>query len=109
MLSYLSGFVVWWYAVNARELLFRLVKTQVFIFQITRVSDMASNLGTPMFQDYTLTGKIFGFVLRFSWVAVGGLIGLLFAIPLLLVWIIYILLPVVTLTQVLLAAYFLIT
>lgn len=76
-------------------------KVEMFLLMYTNTLDMARNLGQPMFQDYSFYGKIIGFVIRFTWMLVGGLIVAVAVIPLTVIGLIYALLPIIIPLQVL--------
>jgi len=59
------------------------------------VIPMLTNLFQPLFQDNTRMGRIIAFPIRLIWVLVGSIFQLILTIPLTMLYVIYLMLPLV--------------
>ena len=103
MQEYLLNFFIWWYAIQAKNMLYRVRRWELFLLMYTNTLPMLRNLNQPLFQDYSRIGKAIGFVIRLIWVILGGTVVLLLMIPLLALVLVYALLPILAIGQILLA------
>ncbi len=91
---YFLNFWVWWYAVEARLFLGKLTSTWLFVLEFLNLVPMLSNLFEPLYQDYTRTGRIVGFMFRSGWIFFGSLAQIIVTIPLLAAFVLFLILPV---------------
>jgi len=91
--KYLIDFWIWWYIVNARETVMNLLRVWSFTFAYFNILPMLTNLFIPLYQDFTIMGRLISIPIRLTWVAVGSFLQLLVTIPLLAFLLFYLLLP----------------
>ena len=82
---------------NARETVMNLLRVWSFTFSYFNILPMVTNLFVPLYQDFTITGKLISIPIRLTWVAVGSFLQLLVTIPLLAFLLFYLLLPLMPL------------
>lgn len=94
---YFINYFIWWYAVQARIVIGKILETWIFIMNMLNVTPMLRNLFQPLYQDYTRMGRLIAFPIRFSWVLFGTLIGLVLLPIFLGIVITYLVLPIMPL------------
>jgi hypothetical protein len=87
------------------ELLRSLQGRIIFLLEVTNTLPMAQNLTVPLYQDKSSGGKMLSFVIRSIWVWGGGLITFILAVPLIVAYLIYLALPIVSLVMIVLAIF----
>ena len=90
---YFLNFWLWWYAVEARLFLAKLTSIWLFTLEFLNLVPMLSNLFEPLYQDYTRTGRIVGFIFRSGWIFFGSLAQLVITIPLVVAFVVFLILP----------------
>ena len=63
------------------------------MLEITNTLPMARNLTKPLFQDPTGAGRVIGVFIRFGWVWIGSIMTLLVAIPIIILYICFVVFP----------------
>ena len=83
-------FFSFWYGQSAPWMYARYQNAYLFLEETFAVRSTLAHLGEPLFQDYTLQGKVIGFGLRIARAGFGyllyGLVALAFFIALVLWW-----------------------
>lgn len=90
---YIFSYFVWWYVVEAKIILGKVVGGWLFLLNLLNVPPMLKNLFQPLYQDYTKLGRIIAFPIRFTWVVFGLLIELALLPVFLFVFVLYLLVP----------------
>ena len=101
MVHYFFNFWVWWYAVNTYDLAKNLVSKWTFILNYMNLPAMAGNLFAPLYQDRSIVGRFISFVIRTVWILFGAVVMIVITGPLLAVYGIYLLLPLMPLFAIL--------
>ncbi|MBU6389449.1 hypothetical protein KGQ71_02960 [Patescibacteria group bacterium] len=68
---------------------------------VLAVGDTFRNLGKPLFQDYTIQGRIIGFFLRMARIGLGGFIFLLVALVYIATFVLWMVFPLICLLSLL--------
>lgn len=100
--KYFLNFFAWWYVVRVREVGQSLWRMWLFGFVKFRVWPMLANLFIPLYQDTSWVGHVIAFPIRLVWGGVGLVIELIFGVILLIVFAVYLVLPVIPIGGVLL-------
>ena len=77
----------------------------VFVLEYTNTLSMARNLTVPLFQDNSSIGKIISLFIRATWVWIGGMVSAFLIIPLLLGLLMLVLLPLMTVSLLIMGIY----
>lgn len=91
--KYFLNFWVWWYLVQNKNTVRALVGYWSFTLGYFNILPMAQNLFKPLFQDESKEGKFIAFPIRLTWIFIGSFFQLLLTIPLLIMYLIYLILP----------------
>jgi len=97
---YLINFFVWWYIVQAKELFKELANSWGFFLGYVNLLPMIQNLFVPLYQDYTLVGKLMSFPIRIVWIVIASFLVFLFTIPLLFIFVFFLAFPLLTIFQI---------
>lgn len=92
---YFINYFIWWYLVESKIILGRVFRGWMFLMNLLNVPPMLKNLFKPLYQDYTKMGRIIAFPIRFTWVLMGLTVELLLLPVFLIVFIVYLILPVI--------------
>lgn len=91
--KYFLNYLVWWYVIQARVVLGKLLGGWVFLLGVLNVSPMLKNLFQPLYQDYSKMGRLIAFPIRLTWVLFGAGVGFIL-LPIILISVaIYLFLP----------------
>jgi hypothetical protein len=93
MVRYFFNFWVWWYVIIAYDLARFLLEKWGFLLNLLNLPAMVSNMFVPLYQDYSWGGKFISFIIRFVWVFFGTIVMVIATVPIVLVYVIYLLLP----------------
>jgi hypothetical protein len=88
------NFWIWWYVVKAYDFAQELFGYWAFMLNYLNLPVMASNMFVPLYQDTSTVGKFISFIIRSVWIFFGGIFMIIITIPLLAVYGLYLLLPV---------------
>ena len=91
---YFLNFFIWWYLVESKIILGKVFGGWIFLLNMLNVPPMLKNLFQPLYQDYTRMGRIIAFPIRFTWVVIGITLELALLPLFLLVFLIYLFLPI---------------
>jgi len=92
--KYIFGFWIWWYIIENRNVWRRISGVFNFTLGYFNVVPMVQNLFVPLFQDETRTGRLISFPIRLAWILIGSLLQIFVLIPLLAIYLTYLVLPV---------------
>jgi hypothetical protein len=98
--KYIINFWIWWYGVQSVIIAQNLFGTWTYMLGYLNIVPMLTNLFTPLFQDYSKTGRIIAFPIRLTWVIVGSIFLLILSIPLIFMFFLYLLLPLAPLVAI---------
>jgi hypothetical protein len=90
---YFLNFWIWWYLIKGRELLRSLTFGWNFTLGYFNVVPMLKNLFVPLYQDYSNIGILISIPIRLVWVIIGSFMQLIVTIPLVCVYLIYLVVP----------------
>jgi hypothetical protein len=99
--KYFFNFWIWWYIVKAYDVARELFGRWSFVLNYLNIPAMATNLFVPLYQDNSVVGKFISFLIRSVWIIIGGSITLVFAVPLIAIYFVYLLLPIMPIFAVL--------
>lgn len=92
--KFFTNFWLWWYVVRSREEANNLFRSWLHFAAITNLSSMLTNLFVPLYQDYSSSGRIISFSIRFCWVIIAGFIQIVLTIPMIIYYVILFVLPI---------------
>ena len=92
--KYLLDFWIWWYVVNAKATIMNILRIWGFTLSYFNIVPMLKNMFVPLYQDFTLTGKLISIPIRLTWVFFGSILQFLVTVPLLVYLVFYLLLPI---------------
>lgn len=94
---YILNFWIWWYIIESKQVWKKIVGIASFTLGYLNVVPMAQNIFAPLYQDYSRTGRIIAFPIRLIWILIGSIIQLIITIPLLAIYLFYLVLPIMPL------------
>ncbi len=95
--NYILNFWVWWYFVEAKKHLKKILSDWSFFLAYLNIIPMAKNLFVPLFQDESWQGKVVAFPFRLLWAFLGSIILFLYSVAVFLGFFLYLALPVLPL------------
>lgn len=98
--KYFINFWIWWYYVNAGDILGDLLRFWLLILGKLNVVPMLSNLFVPLYQDYSAIGRFISFMIRLVWSFFGIAIFLIVGVPILALMALYLIAPIFSIYQV---------
>ncbi|KXK26793.1 MAG: hypothetical protein TR69_WS6001000814 [candidate division WS6 bacterium OLB20] len=101
MKKYFINFWLWWYVIEAGQVARNLINMWSFTLGYFNVVPMARNLFVPLYQDYSAIGYAISFPIRLIWITVGSIMQLFVTVPLLLLFLMYLVLPLIPVFQLL--------
>lgn len=90
---YFWDFWVWWYWFNLKKVVTEFTVLWNFILGYLKVMPMAANLFAPLYQDYTVEGRLIAFPIRLLWIICGSILQLIFSVFLILATLTYLAVP----------------
>jgi len=93
MKEYLFNYFIWWYFFKSKEVWEWAYSEFIFMMNLTGSLPMLKNLKKPLFGDKRLSGRIVGFGIRSFWGFLGMIISVIYFLPYLLLFLIYLIIP----------------
>lgn len=94
---YFINYFIWWYFVQAKAMVGKVLETWIFILNILNVGPMLKNLFQPLYQDYSRMGRLIAFPIRLTWVLFGTLVGAILLFLFIGIIGVYLMLPIMPL------------
>lgn len=99
--KYTINFWLWWYIVENKIVLSRLVAIAGFTLGYFNIIPMLQNLFQPLYQDNTKMGRIIAFPIRVAWITFGTIVQTIITIPLIIAYVAYLIFPLLPFVAVL--------
>jgi len=99
--KYFLNFWIWWYGVKLTSLFQNIYSFWSLSLSNLNILPMVSNLFVPMYQDRSFSGRLISFILRLNWIFFGSVIQFLITIPLIVLFITWVILPIACIIQIL--------
>jgi hypothetical protein len=93
--KYIINFWLWWYRIEVKEFGRNMLRLWMYMLGRFNVVPMATNLFTPLYQDYSAVGRMISLIIRSVWVVVGGSLQLIVTIPIVIIFVILVFLPLI--------------
>lgn len=92
---YVFNYFIWWYLVQSKIILGKIFGGWVFLLNLLNIPPMLKNLFQPLYQDYSKMGRIIALPIRLTWVLFGLLVELLLLPIIIVIFALYLILPVI--------------